>query len=706
VGQPSWQLIPRSNYHESVLGRGLTAVLVAAALGLAATPAGALNPVQRENARPGDKAWRAYTSVAPASAIEGYTSATSVLPGSGMTFMVKAPGTRYRIEISRLGWYGGKGGRRIACIPGCTKDRPGVAQPGTPSPDPTTGRVAAGWAATDSLTVPNDWPSGYYIAVFRLTTGPDAGAGRWFPFIVRPRPGRTPRVLVQVPVLTWQAYNNWGGKSAYAFNSTGRQAATKVSFNRPLAFRSGVAYNSPVFSREYRYVRFLERRGYDVGYVADTDVDANPGLLLRSRVDMTVGHSEYWTKAMRDGWELARAGGRNLVFGGGDTGVWQVRLEDDRHTIVIYRTSAQDPETDPRLETVQFRKLKPPRPPCALAGVEYLNEEHNGVHAYLGGTDLAGHPWAQGTALGAGTSMAGLVGYEWDRIVPGCLSYSLKRIFHYDGGPDANGDSDAVSYTTESGSQVFSAGSMEFSRGLDSYGSGRVNTDLQAFVTNMLGSMGAAPFEPLLRLRAPAYASDTSRSRRFRVRWKATASGVGAATFRLQARRRNVRSKRWHTVAVTTRGGASFRGRPGATYDFRLRAEDRYGNRSHFARGATVVPLDDRSRLLRFSGGWRRESERSAWAGTLMRAREKGHAVALRFRGTRVAVIAPRSLVGGRFVAKVGRSRRIVSLRSRHRRGARKVVYRSPRLGRRRHTLRITTLSGGPVQLDAVAVTP
>ena len=32
------------------------------------------------------------------------------------------------------------------------------------------------------------------------------------------------RMLVQVPVNTWEAYNGWGGKSLYPFSSGGRQA--------------------------------------------------------------------------------------------------------------------------------------------------------------------------------------------------------------------------------------------------------------------------------------------------------------------------------------------------------------------------------------------------------------------------------------------------------------------------------------------------
>jgi hypothetical protein len=37
-------------------------------------------------------------------------------------------------------------------------------------------------------------------------------------------------------VTTYQAYNNWGGKSLYKWNSSDNQRASKVSFNvRPYA---------------------------------------------------------------------------------------------------------------------------------------------------------------------------------------------------------------------------------------------------------------------------------------------------------------------------------------------------------------------------------------------------------------------------------------------------------------------------------------
>jgi N,N-dimethylformamidase beta subunit-like protein len=40
------------------------------------------------------------------------------------------------------------------------------------------------------------------------------------PFIVRAPVGNRAAILVQASVSTWQAYNNWAGKSLYAAGST------------------------------------------------------------------------------------------------------------------------------------------------------------------------------------------------------------------------------------------------------------------------------------------------------------------------------------------------------------------------------------------------------------------------------------------------------------------------------------------------------
>ena len=83
--------------------------------------------------------------------------------------------------------------------------------------------MRAGWSETDIVHVGRDWVSGYYLAQLRVTSGPDEGAVGRVPLVVRGAPGDAAAILVQVPVNTWQAYNPWGGKSLYTYNSTERR---------------------------------------------------------------------------------------------------------------------------------------------------------------------------------------------------------------------------------------------------------------------------------------------------------------------------------------------------------------------------------------------------------------------------------------------------------------------------------------------------
>ena len=105
------------------------------------------------------------------------------------------------------------------------------------------------------------------------------------------------------------------------------------------------------------------------------------------------------------------------------------------------------------------------------------------------------------------------------------------------------------------------------------------------------------------------------------MRLAATDRGSGVAGLRLQYRRNTNAATRWRPVVRETLARVVyFRGRPGHTYLFRLRARDRLGNFSPYVYDQTAVPLDDRSRRLRFSSGWTRSTSRRAYRGTLRRA--------------------------------------------------------------------------------------
>ena len=504
----------------------------AAAAGLVAAcaiaPAAALgaNPIAIENAKPGSSGWTVRQ--ANFRYIEGYTSEVSAAPGETVHFHVQTdPAATYRIELYRLGWYGGAGGRLVACLPACDGEKAGAPQP-VPPFDPITGLDRAGWPVTDTLTIPADWVSGYYVAKLLLRSGPGAGTTSTVPLIVKDPPSRASAILVEAPVSTWQAYDSWGGRSLYTFRDG--IGSNHVSFDRPY-----VHGEQDLFEWEYQLVRFLEREGFDVSYTTSVDVDANPGALQRHRLYMAAGHDEYWTKGVRDALEAARDAGTNLAFMGGNTGYWQIRYEDGRRTVVEYRVRGNDPEPNPALKTTLFRLLGPPRPECELLGVQWqdgigLETDYPIANAALGDA------WFAGTSFTAGATLTRLIGGEWDGVQAGCVTPPLTVFFHYGGTAD-RGPADTVRYTAPSGARVFDAATLRFSWGLDNYGTDLPSADprLQQFARNVLDDLTrpAPPVEVTARAKRRSVGLHVDRHQDARVRWIAVYRHPGPAAFRL-----------------------------------------------------------------------------------------------------------------------------------------------------------------------------
>jgi hypothetical protein len=493
-----------------------------AALALAAPASPAANPIQQENALAGSAGWSPFG----ASVVQGYASEVSVAPGDTLHLHVSAaPRADYRIEVFRLGWYGGLGGRIVACLPGCLSYRSGPTY-AIPAPDPATGAVRAGWPVTDAVQIGQDWVSGYYVA--RLVPSDGSGTAT-VPFIVRPSDVRRSPILVVVPVNTWQAYNSWGGKSLYDFNSAGGVRANHISFDRPYSWTD--AGNQPLSSWEIPLLRFLEREGDDVSYVTDLDVDGDPNLLVEHRLVIVAGHDEYWTKAMRDAYERARDRGTDLAFMGANAAYWQVRYEDGSRTIAGYKSTA-DPEPSPALKTILFRNLTPPRPECSLIGVQHYEGTYQWPRADFTVGD-ARQPWFAGTGLGAGVAVTQVLSREHDQIpASGSCVPHLTTLFHHEG-TDPLERSESVTYTAPSGARVFASGSLEFSWALDDYRSNGdgfttpVDSRVQQFVRNMLADM-TRPEPPLSVVPIQIKAKTV----RVRVRWPDDPRIEGALVYR------------------------------------------------------------------------------------------------------------------------------------------------------------------------------
>jgi len=225
-----------------------------------------------------------------------------------------------------------------------------------------------------------------------------------------------------------------------------------------------------------------------------------PASLLRHRLVVVAGHSEYWSRTMRDGFDTARDHGVNLAFMGANDAYWQVQMQDGGRTVMSYK-STSDPNPDPNGKTSMFRELTPPRYECALIGIQ-----HQGVGLYWKPGDYSvvasslADPWMRKTGFTAKTSLRGLVSVEADTI-PGnqtassSCGHSLTVFFHRELGGDKDGNADSTRYTAPSGATVFASGSHQFSWGLDDFkldpdqGHGFVSHPLQRFVRNAFDSM-------------------------------------------------------------------------------------------------------------------------------------------------------------------------------------------------------------------------
>jgi hypothetical protein len=459
-----------------------------------------------ENQKPGTPDWD-LTDPAEAHEIEGYASKTSVNGGEPIDLFVHTIAARYTIEVFRMGWYGGAGARQVAG----PIERPGIAQD-VPSPDPVTGLVECAWREPYRLETRDAggaWTTGVYLA--RLTTSAGPRKQSFIVLVVRDDERPAP-IVFQSSVTTFAAYNNWGGKSLYAFNS-GYAPARKVSFDRPYATNPyGVRLDgaSDFLRRwEYNAVRFLERENYDLTYVTDVDTHqrAVPG---GARIFLSVGHDEYWSWPMREHVESARDRGVHLAFLGADACFWQIRLEPgsrggvDR-TIVAYKEAAGDldplaldgqPQNN-RLITGRWRDRPTSRPEERLIGVMYAADP---VDADIIVSDAAHWVFA-GTGLRNGDALRGLLGYEVDASYGGGPA-TLERLAHSpfldQGGPAEKTRqtrySDMTIYTAESGALVFATGSIQWSWGLDGYNSPawhslRVSEAAQQMTRNVLSRM-------------------------------------------------------------------------------------------------------------------------------------------------------------------------------------------------------------------------
>lgn len=381
--------------------------------------------------------------------IEGYADRVSTSADQRVTLFVSTTEKTFVVEAYRMGFYGGSGGRLVWRS---SRIR-GMLQLGQ-SRDPGTNMVEAPWNASLSFNVDPDWTPGVYL----LKLNASSRVQSYVPLTVRDDKSNA-ALVIQNSVLTWQAYNRWGGYSLYEGPKKDRAHRSKiVSFDRPYSADGSADF----FGAEFPLVSFVESLGLDVTYWTDIDLHEQPSRLLQHRALITLGHDEYWSRNMRRGAETARDKGVNLAFLGANAVFRHIRLEAsglgaDRR-IVNYRVAKQDPlfGIDDSQVTVNWREFPLLEPEDSLVGQSY---ECNPVHADAAIDDASS--WLfEGTGIRSGDRIKGLIGYEYDRVNPARqMPEGLQILAH---SPvscrNRRSFSDVTYYSAPSGAGVFASG--------------------------------------------------------------------------------------------------------------------------------------------------------------------------------------------------------------------------------------------------------
>jgi hypothetical protein len=381
--------------------------------------------IQRENAQTGATDWQ-LTRVRLDDLhgfrcrwIEGYCSKQSVKAGDSIDIMVSTdPPLPFHIEIFRMGYYAGRGARKMTQL---------GPFPGKKQPMPEIGPKdlhECRWEPTTTLKIPQDWPSGVYLG--RLTLEPpEEETVPWQSYVVFIiRDDRPADILFQCSDNTWQAYNRWPTHYSVYTHPKGTQGPwADVSFDRPYGREAqfeGVVDDPLTLGSgeflplEFPLAYFLEQHGYDVTYCSNTDM-VSPEHGLKCKVFISVGHDEYWDARQYDSVAALRDAGVNLLFLSGNAVCWVTPHRpsyDGRPDRIMFRGGP----FGGKYKYAEDRERKNGPFPFRGPDEGYLMGARNTEPVNGGGDWICVKPdhWIfEGTGMKKGDRIAGLVGWEY-----------------------------------------------------------------------------------------------------------------------------------------------------------------------------------------------------------------------------------------------------------------------------------------------------
>jgi N,N-dimethylformamidase len=336
--------------------------------------------------------------------------------------------------------------------------------------------------------------SGLYYLWARTPSGESYS----FPWVVAPAQPRT-KIAVLANTNTWNAYNNFGGRSNYINPTTlpprptvnARQDLSRYTsavsvwsspdeMYRPLSFERPEHGNhvfdnppwdtssieDPIGGRlqcglapgEWRLLGWMEREGFDYDYYSDAQLD-DGSMPLDSYEVLVIGvHPEYWTKEMfRRVEDWVHRGGRLMYLGGNGLNC-EVTIDGDAMRCLTFDdTNAPNTKHESRMHRTYA-------PEARLLGVAFTDPGAMTAAPY---SVLLPDHWAfEGTGLKSGDIFGqksqhervpgGASGHETDKLTPSSPE-ALKILAR--GENPGNGGADMVCFALGEGS-VFSTGSI------------------------------------------------------------------------------------------------------------------------------------------------------------------------------------------------------------------------------------------------------
>ncbi len=387
------------------------------------------NAIVCENSKPGNPPSEWDVSGAGDSNIQGFATDISVDQGQTVRFKIDTPSSDYRLDIYRMGYYGGNGARKVATV------QPSAALPQTQPAcltESTTGLIDCGnWARVGLLDGAHRRRLRHLLRQARargrqpraVVTSSSSSATTTGTPTSSSRPLTPPGRPTTATAAT---------ASTRARPATNPGRAYKVSYNRPLTVRGTTPEDSP-FNAEYPMVRWLERNGYDVSYSTGVDTDRRGAEILEHKAFLSVGHDEYWSgdpARERRGGPRSRRQPRLLQRQRESSGRRVGRTAStapnvDHRTLVSYKETHANAKIDPTSTwtgTWRDPRFSPPadggRPENALTGTIFMVNSGttaikvpaaDGKMRFWRNTNIASLAPGQTATLSANT-----LGYEWD----------------------------------------------------------------------------------------------------------------------------------------------------------------------------------------------------------------------------------------------------------------------------------------------------